>query len=161
MSNPIYHFYQALQGAPQGVKAESGDRFYQCYHGRKKILRVTKKMKYNLNGEGYVPSVNLSMFGLIFLILSGLIGNLRSCSHDMFKFYSYLKDCAPQVPLLTEEKKIASGDIELSSAKLAEITQCHDARQQTLKNVFARQQEKAAVSNIIMWSLVYLLCPTL
>ena len=150
MSNPIYHFYQALQGAPQGIKAESGDRFYQCHHGRKKILRVMKKIKYNLNGEGYVPSVNLSVFGLIFLILSGLIGNLRSCSHDMFKFYSYLKDHAPQVSLLTEEKKIASGKIERSSAKLAEIMQHHDTCQQTLKNVFAWQQEKAAVSNIII-----------
>jgi hypothetical protein len=66
----------------------------------------------------------------------------------MFKFYSYLKDCAVQVPLLTEEKKIASGDIELSSVKLAEITQCHNACQQSLKNVFAHQQEKATVSHI-------------
>jgi hypothetical protein len=57
----------------------------------------------------------------------------------MFKFYSYLKDHAPQVPLSTEEKKIVSGDIELLSVKLAEITQCHDACQQSLKNVFARQ----------------------
>jgi len=104
-------------------------------------------MKYSLNGKVYVRSVNLSASGLIFLILSGLIGNLRSCSPDMFKFYSYLKDRAPQIPLSTEEKKIASGDIELSSAKLTEITQRHDARQQSLKNVFARQQEKAAVSN--------------
>ena len=148
ISNPIYHFYLALQGAPQGIKAEHGDRFYQCYHGRKKILKVTKKMKYNLNGKVYVPSVNLSAFGLIFLILSGLTENLRSCSPDMFKFYSYLKDHAPQVPLSTKDKKIASGDIELSSAKLAEITQRHDACQQSLKNVFARQQEKATVSHI-------------
>ena len=111
-------------------------------------MRVTKKMKYNLNGKVHLPSVNLNAFGLIFLILSGLIGNLRTCAPDIFKFYSYLKDRAPQVPLSTEEKKIASGDIELSSAKLAEITQCHDACQQSLKNVFARQQEKAAVSHI-------------
>jgi len=64
----------------------------------------------------------------------------------MFKFYSYLKERVPQVPLSPEEIKIASGDIELSLAKLAEFTQRHDAHQQSLKNVFARQQEKAAVS---------------
>jgi hypothetical protein len=67
----------------------------------------------------------------------------------MFKFYCYLKDRTPQVPLSPEERKIASGEIELSSVKLAEVTQRHDAHQQSLKNVFARQQEKAAVSNVI------------
>jgi hypothetical protein len=67
----------------------------------------------------------------------------------MFKFYSYLKDRSPQVQLSQEEKKIASGDIELSSAKLAEFTQRHDAHQQSLKNMFARQQEKASVSILL------------
>lgn len=68
----------------------------------------------------------------------------------MFKFYSYLKDRAPQAPLSPEEKKIASGEIELSSIKLAEFTQRHDAHQQSLKNAFARQQEKAAVCGIYL-----------
>jgi hypothetical protein len=105
-------------------------------------------MKHSFNGRVYVPFVNLSVVELIFLILSGLIGNLRSCSLNMFKFYSYLKDCEPQVPLSMEEKKIASGDIEILPVKLAKITQCHDAHQQLLKNAFAQQQEKAAVSHI-------------
>lgn len=64
----------------------------------------------------------------------------------MFKFYSYLKDRRPHAPLSPEEKGIATGEIELSSAKLAEFTQRHDAHQQSLKNAFVRQQEKAAVS---------------
>jgi hypothetical protein len=105
-------------------------------------------MKYNLNGKVYIPSVNLCAFGLIFLNLSELIGNLRSCLPDMFKFYSYIKDCAPQVLLLMEEKKIALGDIELSFVKLAKIMQCHNTCQQSLKNEFAWQQEKATVSYI-------------
>ena len=135
ISNPIYHFYLALKGAPQGIKAEHGDWFYQCYHSRKKTLRITKKMKYNLNGKVYIPSVNLSAFGLIFLILSGLLENLRSCSPNMFKFYSYLKDCTPQVPLSMEKEKIMSDDIELLSVKLAEITS-HNAM--TLVNSHSR-----------------------
>lgn len=64
----------------------------------------------------------------------------------MFKFYSYLRDRAAHIPLSPEEKGIASGKIELSAAKLAEFTQRHDTHQQSLKNAFARQQEKAAVS---------------
>jgi hypothetical protein len=70
----------------------------------------------------------------------------------MFKFYSYLKDRTPQVPLSPKERKIASGEIELSSVKLAEVMQRQDTHQQSLKNVFARQQEKAAVSKIIFLS---------
>ncbi|KAF8224541.1 hypothetical protein L208DRAFT_1015671, partial [Tricholoma matsutake] len=125
--NPIYYFYNTLKSTPHNIKAEEGDRFYQCYHGSKKILRVTKKMRNNLNGK-----------------VHSLIGNLRTCSPDMFKFYSYLKDCALQVLLSPEEKKIASGEIKLSSTKLAEFTQHHDAHQQSLKNAFAQQQEKVA-----------------
>jgi len=80
--------------------------------------------------------------------LSGLIGNLRSCAPDMFKFFCYLKDRAPHVPLSPEEKKIASGKIKLSSNKLAEIMQCQDAYQMSLQNAFLRQQEKARVSDV-------------
>jgi hypothetical protein len=71
----------------------------------------------------------------------------------MFKFYCYLKDRAPHVPLSLEENKIASGEIDLPTAKLAEFMQCQDAHQLSLKNAFARQQEKAAVSDtFLMWS---------
>lgn len=64
----------------------------------------------------------------------------------MFKFYLYLKDHLLQIGLLPEEKKFASGKFELSSTKLAKITQCHNAYQQLLKNAFTQQQEKATVS---------------
>ena len=54
-SNPIYHFYRVLSSAPQGTKAEEGDRFYQSYHGAKKIMRVTRKIRNNLNGMVFSP----------------------------------------------------------------------------------------------------------
>jgi hypothetical protein len=54
-------------------------------------------------------------------LFSGLIGNLRMCSPEMFKFYCYLKDHAPHVLLSPEEKKIASGKIDLPTVKLAEF----------------------------------------
>jgi len=44
-----------LSSAPQGIKAEEGDRFYQSYHGGRKVLRVTRKMRNNLNGIVYSP----------------------------------------------------------------------------------------------------------
>src|SRR6266581_6408149 len=93
---------------------------------------------------------SLNSTHMISAYLSGLVGNLRTCSPDMFKFYCYLKDRVPHVPLSPEEKKIASGEIELSSTKLAELMKCHDAHQQSLKNAFLRQQEKAAVSGYFL-----------
>ena len=103
----------------------------------------------------YAPRVtefNLSTFGVIIQALSGISELLR-----LFKFYSYLRDRVPHVPLSPEEKQIASGEIELSSSKLAEFTQRHDAHQQSLKNAFARQQEKAAVSSTFFHVVVFFL----
>jgi len=71
---------------------------------------------------------------------------VRTSSPDIFKFYSYLKDRVPHVPLSPEEKRITSGEIELSSVKLGELVKACDTHQQSLKNAFSRQQEKAAVS---------------
>ena len=85
--------------------------------------------------------------------LSGLIGNLRTSSPDIFKFYCYLKDRVPHVPLSPEEKGIASGEIELSSAKLAELVKAHGTHQVLLENAFSWQQEKAAVSSYVLKQL--------
>jgi hypothetical protein len=107
-------------------------------------------MKYNLNGKVYISYYHCWLKH-VDTYLSGLIGNLRTCLPNMFKFYSYLKDYGPQVLLLTKEKKIASDNIKLSSAKLTKIMQCHDAHQQSLKNIFTWQQEKAIVHNILLY----------
>ena len=34
-----------------GEVGNPGDKHYKCLHGNMKILTVTKKMKYSLNGE--------------------------------------------------------------------------------------------------------------
>ena len=54
------------------------------------------------------------------------------------------------MPLSPEEKGIASGEIELSSAKLAELVKAHGTHQVSLKNAFSQQQEKAAVSGYVL-----------
>ncbi len=70
----------------------------------------------------------------------------------MFKFYCYLKDRPSHVLLSPKERKIASGKIKLSLAKLAELTQHHKAHQKSLENAFMQQQEKAGVSGFfLMW----------
>jgi hypothetical protein len=93
-------------------------------------------MKYSLNGIVYSLCLSISNF-IICAYLPGLIGNLKTSSPNLFTFYSCLKDHIPQVPLLPEEKSIASGKIELSSKKLAELVNAYSARQALLKDAFA------------------------
>jgi len=103
-----------------------------------------------------VPSIIYASLHSTYIIcayLSGLVGNLKTLSPEVFKFYSYLKDCVPPQPLLPEEKHIASGKVELSSMKLAGLVKAHGAHQVSLKNLFAQQQEATAVSSYVLkWS---------
>ena len=103
-----------------------------------------------------VPSIIYASLHSTYIIrayLSGLVGNLKTSSPEVFKFYSYLKDHVPPQPLSPEEKRIASGKVELSSTKLAGLVKVHGAHQVSLKDSFARQQEAAAVSSYVLkWS---------
>lgn len=49
--NPIYHFYNEVDRNDKGEVGIAGDRHFKCLHGNKRILTVTKKMKFCLNGE--------------------------------------------------------------------------------------------------------------
>jgi hypothetical protein len=51
--NPIYHFYEAVERNSSGEPGNVGDRHYKCLHGNAKVLTVTKKMKYSVNGKSY------------------------------------------------------------------------------------------------------------
>ena len=51
MRNPIYLFYENVEWNSNGEVGNPGDKHYKCLHGNMKILTVTKKMKYSLNGE--------------------------------------------------------------------------------------------------------------
>jgi hypothetical protein len=51
VKNPIYHFYEVVQHNSNGEVGNPGDKHYKCLHGSGKILTITKKMKYSLNGK--------------------------------------------------------------------------------------------------------------
>ncbi|KAF8485553.1 hypothetical protein F5888DRAFT_1911735, partial [Russula emetica] len=72
--NPIYHFYEAVERSSNGELRNPGDRHYKCLHGNGKVLTITKKMKYSLNG---------------------LIGHLRSVSAPMYRLYVAMKEQSP------------------------------------------------------------------
>lgn len=74
----------------------------------------------------------------------GLVGNLKSCSPSMFQLYSILK-CRPDGQITQEEIDIASGKRALTAKASAEFLGGLEAQSETIKNVFSKQQEHAAV----------------
>jgi hypothetical protein len=49
--NPIYHFYKSVSTNAQEQVGNAGDKHYRCYHGNRKVITVTRAMKYSLNGK--------------------------------------------------------------------------------------------------------------
>lgn len=49
-TNSIYLFYEQVKFNANGLPGQSGDNHYKCHHGNGKVLTVTKKMRYSLNG---------------------------------------------------------------------------------------------------------------
>jgi hypothetical protein len=54
MQNPIYHFYKKVETNSNGEIGNPGDKHFKCLHGGQKVLTITKKMKYSLNGTSFV-----------------------------------------------------------------------------------------------------------
>ena len=38
---------------PDGTKGNLGDKHFKCYHRTRKVLTITQKMKYSLNGMDF------------------------------------------------------------------------------------------------------------
>ena len=49
--NPIYLFYAVVTMNAEGLPGKKpGDKHYQCYHGNRKVLTITRAMRSSLNG---------------------------------------------------------------------------------------------------------------
>ncbi|ESK82482.1 hypothetical protein Moror_8534 [Moniliophthora roreri MCA 2997] len=47
--NPIYYFYEQVPTNSDGKPGAYGDKHYRCYHGKCKVLTITRAMKRSLN----------------------------------------------------------------------------------------------------------------
>ncbi|KAJ8515669.1 hypothetical protein ONZ45_g6946 [Pleurotus djamor] len=66
--NPIYHFYEEVPVGADG-RSNVGDKHFKCYHGHRKILTITKAMRYSLNGlTGHLKTHFPAMYRL-YLVL--------------------------------------------------------------------------------------------
>ncbi|KAJ7922597.1 hypothetical protein B0H13DRAFT_1534487, partial [Mycena leptocephala] len=46
--NPIYLFYDAVSKNAEGTVGKPGDKHYKCRHGNRKVITITKGMRYNV-----------------------------------------------------------------------------------------------------------------
>jgi hypothetical protein len=46
--NPIHYFYEQVDYGADGSVGNPGDKHFKCYHGNRKVITLTKSMKYNL-----------------------------------------------------------------------------------------------------------------
>jgi hypothetical protein len=78
-------------------------------------------------------------------VITGLIGNLKSCSSSMFDLYLILKGRHPEGHITQEETDIASGKRTLTAEASAEFIGVLEKRSENIRDAFAKQQERAAV----------------
>ncbi|KAF8869623.1 hypothetical protein BD779DRAFT_1456980 [Infundibulicybe gibba] len=119
LKNPIYYFYRIVDHDAQGRPGNAGDKHYQCFHGNKKIMTVTKAMK-------------------------RLIGNLKSASPSMFQLYTILKERPASEPITQEEIDIASGQDSWQPGKVADYVKKLEATSENIARAFEKQAASAA-----------------
>ena len=111
-----------------------------------KILTITKKMKYSLNGE-----LTVTQIGLGSLLFIGLISNLRSVSAPMHRLYLVMKECSPN-QITAEAIAIASGKNILDPGAMSEFLRKLESANTTIRSAFEKQVEATAVSGIFFYT---------
>jgi hypothetical protein len=63
--NPIYLFFEDVAGNPDG-SSEEGVKYWKCWLGNRKVLKVTRAMNYSINGMCSLLLLSLQHFDGIF-----------------------------------------------------------------------------------------------
>ncbi|KAH9008872.1 hypothetical protein EDB83DRAFT_2168691, partial [Lactarius deliciosus] len=116
--NPIYHFYKEVELNKDGKSGEPGDKHYQCYHGNRKVLTISKAMNYSLNG---------------------LVGHLRSTFKPLFQLYLVMKSRNGH-PLTPDEIMYASGQKPFDSTTHTLYLQELEKHTTSIKEAFLKQR---------------------
>jgi len=102
-----------------------------------------------------VPPPSFFPYLILMVDVTGLIGNLKSCSPSMFRFYSILKSRRPEDHITQEEIDVASGKQPLTAEASAEFLGGLEAQSENIRNAFAKQQERAAVCTYYASSMAF------
>ncbi|TFK58319.1 hypothetical protein BDN72DRAFT_751186, partial [Pluteus cervinus] len=100
-----------------GTAGLPSSKHFKCYHGNRRVMTITPAMRSNLNG---------------------LIGNLKSASPAMYRFFELLKERGSSQPPTEEEIKIASGKSPIPAGFLETV----EKEFVDIRAAFAKQAEK-------------------
>ncbi|KAF8235557.1 hypothetical protein L208DRAFT_1126290, partial [Tricholoma matsutake] len=118
--NRIYYFYKSVGQNANGEVGNPGDKHYKCLHGSMKVLTITKKMKYSLNGD-----------------------NLKAVLAPMYCLYLAMKEQLPD-QITMEEIAVASGNKVLDPGAVSEFLHKVESSNVTIRSAFEKQVESAA-----------------
>ncbi|KAF8523829.1 hypothetical protein JB92DRAFT_2827209 [Gautieria morchelliformis] len=120
---PIHHFYESVGKTSEGAPGQMGDKHYRCYHGQRKILTVTKKMKGSQNG---------------------LVTYLRTHFPEMHRLYETIKSHPEQRPT-SKELQIAANKMPIDSKTVQEYLRTLESKKSPLSAAVSRQVAKNEV----------------
>ncbi|KAF8518343.1 hypothetical protein JB92DRAFT_2828788 [Gautieria morchelliformis] len=120
---PIYHFYESVGKNSDGAPGQMGDKHYRCYHGQRKILTVTKKMKGSQNG---------------------LVTYLRTHFPEMHRLYETIKSRPEQRPT-SKELQIAANTVPINSKTVQGYLRTLESKRGPLSAAFSHQVAKNEV----------------
>lgn len=144
MHNPIYLFYENVEQNSNREVGNPGDKHYKCLYRNMKILTITKKMKYSLNGELTVTQISLGS-----LLFIGLIGNLRSVSILMHCLYLAMKKCLPN-QITAEVIAITLGKNVLDPGVMSKFLRKLESANTTIQSAFEKQVEATASASLTL-----------
>ncbi|KAF8463579.1 hypothetical protein JB92DRAFT_3136431 [Gautieria morchelliformis] len=120
---PIYHFYESVGKNSDGAPGQMGDKHYRCYHGQRKILTVTKKIKGSQNG---------------------LVTYLRTHFPEMHRLYETIKSRPEQRPT-SKELQIAANTVPINSKTVQGYLRTLESKRGPLSAAFSHQVAKNEV----------------
>lgn len=138
--NPIYHFYEPWEVNSEGNTGNPSDSHYRCHHGTRKIFIITKASNHNLHSKFLYHSVSL-----ISDVLPAMIAHIRANFKVIHNLYLVMK--GRETPT-ADEILMASGKKTFDNSLQAEYFKIIEEQASGIKEVFMKQQAKAAVCNM-------------
>ncbi|KAJ3533021.1 hypothetical protein NMY22_g7505 [Coprinellus aureogranulatus] len=117
--SPIYLFFEEVATDSSGNKTE-GTRYYKCYHGQRRTLAITKKMKSNTKH---------------------MVEHLRTSFKTMHQLFVDLQD--RKAPATAAEVALASATEDRDDPAVIEVLRRLKNRDQTINAAFQAQTETA------------------
>ncbi|KAJ3508846.1 hypothetical protein NMY22_g16486 [Coprinellus aureogranulatus] len=117
--SPIFLFFEEVETDSSGQKTE-GTRYYKCYHGQRRTLSITKKMKSNTKH---------------------MVEHLRTSFKTMHQLFVDLQD--RKAPPTAAEVALASATEDRDDPAVIEVLRRLKNRDQTINAAFQAQTETA------------------